>query len=1168
MRKIKLVFLSVVFGILVILQLNSYAEEKEQANVLHLLPNQEPRSAVSEELCSKAEFAFESGQWNESVNLYRDALFKEPGNIRAMEGLQKVEKAVQLSETSGGQVMGKGSDRNVDRSNWKKIEQINLRLESAAKKVSEGKYAEAIAYYGEVLSLDSENRVALRKIKIVNEMLDKRKKLDEKISSSIGKAENLMEHEKFEQAIKVYTEILKKMDPGNVAAKTGIELVNKRKELLLEKKQQEFIDRMLQEAFEQRKSGNFKKSETCYMNVLSEEPSNISAQDGLKLIQLEKQKIEEDKRRQEIARFNLEIETLLKDAHTAFQDKQFVLARKLYKKVLKIDSDNQAALNGLIMIKDREKVLDADKMIKDSKPLSPAEQEKQKLTMEVEDLLKDANKALDAGMYEKAEKIFNNVLLIDPGNSTAISGSGAIKKHREMLQNEQERLEAENKKKEIEKQLEKQKTVEEKRRKEAAEKQKIIESILEKADSALKRGKLKQADKYYKKILKVDSENKAALVGIASTNERQKVQDSETVKTEVQIITAAEKEKQDLSKKVEDLLKDANKALNAGKYEKAVERFNRVLEIDSANPAAISGTGVIEKRKRSILKERARIETQKRRQEREILIRKQKVLEEKRRKEALEKQKIIESILEKADSALKRDKLKQADKYYKKVLAIDLDNKTALDGIKFINERQKSPEISDDEDKIPVKDLKVNRQQAKINKLLKKAFEAMEKNKNRKAKKIFKKILSMDVDNKEAWDGLREVNRREEAFLKEKRRFEEKKKQTDDEARRQRIIAALLSNAEESMSINKYSEAEGYYQQVLSIEKDNVKALSGLIEIQKIYKTYDEELDKDADIQELETDKLADYADKKEDKTDFIKKDIYASIKTAYLALDRKGYDAVYQILKSLLAEYGDNPLLIDEIEKFISRLDIELKRAENSHNKAIVEGLLILRRRILNDYQNTINKLDVSDITLRVDTEIIIGSKTDGNELNISGIDIVHSDGSEELIPEDKYHIRNLLQNAESALDEGYFELSSSLYHRVLNIQKNNTKAVNGLKRMDKAKKRYIEQKNERQKQLEKRIKRDSYQRDLIGTGGLTEGQLAGQIDDLLGEARDALREGNILLAKAFFEHIVFIAFENPGLFERRENLRKEINGLAEDIQIAEERENARIEKVLEGKI
>ena len=285
-----------VFGCLVLLsfvlvsQCIAAGEDVNKTETLRLLPNQDPRAAAAAELCLKAETAFESGQWNEAVGLYRDALFKDPGNTRAMKGLKQVEKAVELAETPPQQKLGKGAVKTVDRTNWKILEQINDKLKTAAEKVHGGNYAAAIACYGEVLALDPDNRVALRKMRIVGEMYEKRKQVDDQIAGLLTTAETLLKDGRFDQAIDVYTEILASLDPVNASAKKGIELAKHSKALAVEKKRFEYIDKLLQKAALYRKNGRFKDAEELYREVLARDTFNVSAQDGLKLIQLEKKK--------------------------------------------------------------------------------------------------------------------------------------------------------------------------------------------------------------------------------------------------------------------------------------------------------------------------------------------------------------------------------------------------------------------------------------------------------------------------------------------------------------------------------------------------------------------------------------------------------------------------------------------------------------------------------------------------------------------------------------------------------------------------------------------------------------------------------------------------------------------------------------------------------------
>ena len=666
--------------------------------------------------------------------------------------------------------------------------------------------------------------------------------------------------------------------------------------------------------------------------------------------------------------------------------------------------------------------------------------------------------------------------------------------------------------------------------------------------------------------MKTDAANKAALDGI----ERIKEQAAGAAPAPVTIEKPAAFEPADVdrmrSEKIRRLLEEAEKSFSDGSHEKAQKQYEKVLKLDQENAAAIKGLSSIEAYKEEIIKERERIETLKRRKERDLLLKRREKEAEKLRKAAEKKQGEIDAILQRAERAFEKGSCKKAVKYYEKVLKIDDGNTIASEGLERIREdeallpaekKHRQSDVSGDEGKSRAAAEKVlskeeekklkeaEKKRKKIARLQKKASEYMAKNKYRKAQKYFKEIISIDINNKAAWNGLREVNRREELLLKEK----EKDRRSDQDRTLKKKIAALLEDAEKAMAETRYAMAERYYNEVLILDEHNGEAQKGMAEIEKIYESYDDELQgpeqPETDTEQREEGAAAEASEK----------DIRAGMMTIYLALNRKGYEAVSHIVNDLLNEYGDNPLLVQELAALVQTIDNEMKKARGNRNRAIMEELLILRRRVYNDCKSVFEK---SDAALGVTGSL----DSDSAAVADDGIASPAESGS----PVQQTHVSSLLRSADSALEEGYFELASSLYNRVLSIRKNDEQALAGLRKIENFKKRYIEQKSERQKEFERRIRKDSYQRDLIGSGRLTESQLAGQVDDLLGEAREALAEGNIVLAKGFFEHIVFIALENPGLFERRLSLRKEINGLSEAIRIAEEKESARIEKVLEG--
>ena len=402
--------------------------------------------------------------------------------------------------------------------------------------------------------------------------------------------------------------------------------------------------------------------------------------------------------------------------------------------------------------------------------------------------------------------------------------------------------------------------------------------------------------------------------------------------------------------------------------------------------------------------------------------------------------------------------------------------------------------------------VKENESAKKIDEYLVKAAQAIEKTKYKKAEKYYRKVLAIDGENQQAIAGVQGVEERIRKQQEIQARIAKQEEYNEKEKKEAERIERLFKKAQKAENKKRYSDACEYYESILAIDSNYAKAVLGL---QKARLLQEEK-------EKSETDKV-----KAETKTE-----IQEVIETQADAHD-----------KNLQPEPAEH---ITEEEKELSFTEVEqaVETEDSAENIADTET-----------EDNTDNK------------------QSGGTAENIS-IDNYweYSETRKRLRGTNPEHVEDMLINAETAYQEGYYALAESMYNRILELDGSNLHAKEGIVKIEKAKKLYMNQRGERRKDLEIRIKRDIYQRDILSTEGLTEEQLAGQIDDLVGDARFALKENNLMLAKGVFEHIGLIVYENPVLLGNRDGLKKELDDLAQEIQVAEEMERRLIEQASMG--
>ncbi|MDD4203162.1 MAG: hypothetical protein PHQ52_06825, partial [Candidatus Omnitrophica bacterium] len=362
-------------------------------------------------------------------------------------------------------------------------------------------------------------------------------------------------------------------------------------------------------------------------------------------------------------------------------------------------------------------------------------------------------------------------------------------------------------------------------KKEREEKEQKISKMLSNAQAQQEKGKLEKAKDYFNEILALEQNNKQAIDGIEQLDKLQKT-------------IAQEKQKKI---RAEDLAKQGIEAYNSKDYDKAKQSLAEALKEDPEN---INADKYLKKAQEEIL-----VREQKKKKIEEFYKQGDQLYKDKKfsaaievfekglnlsgetrfrdyidnvkkdsekEKERIEREEKISKMLSNAQAQQKQGKLDKARKYYSEIIALDQNNKQAMDGIGQIEEFQKKIEAE--------KQAKINSQE-----LFKKAIVSFKSKDYKKAKDLLDASLNENSENKESKKYLEKV---QEIIF-----------QQNKEEQLLSLSNKELENGRKLFEDKKYREAKKSIEKAIYIYKTNEQAIQYLLKVNIAIK--DEEKEKE-----------------------------------------------------------------------------------------------------------------------------------------------------------------------------------------------------------------------------------------------------------------------------------------------------------------------------------
>ena len=240
----------------------------------------------------------------------------DSANSKAIEGIEEAERISEEFEEKK-----------------RKIDELNT---SAQQLYDEAKYHEALDKWREVLNLNSKNQKAKEGIKTAEEKLKGREGI--MINGLSSRAQKLFEERRYAEASAKWGEVLK-LDPENRKAIKGIREANRILEKLQEGKRK--IDALKISAQRLHDKGKYSEAIDKWKEVLNLDSENQTAKEGIKTAE-EKLKGREG------------ISGLSSQAQRLFEEKRYAEASVKWGEVLKLDSANSKAIEG---IEEAERIL-------------------------------------------------------------------------------------------------------------------------------------------------------------------------------------------------------------------------------------------------------------------------------------------------------------------------------------------------------------------------------------------------------------------------------------------------------------------------------------------------------------------------------------------------------------------------------------------------------------------------------------------------------------------------------------------------------------------------------------------------------------------------------------------------------------------------------------------
>ena len=398
-------------------------------------------------------------------------------------------------------------------------------------------------------------------------------------------------------------------------------------------------------------------------------------------------------------------------------------------------------------------------------------------------LIEKGEDFLKINQYDKAMSNFENALDIDPDNKKAARLHKLAEVEKEAVKNNVRKV-AQQKKKEAE--LEKQRA---ERRKAREAREKALEEARRKAREEQKKAEMKEKEEETRESAQAEKKEQAKQVTEDKAPEEEKQEEQEQERQEAEKIKKIQEEKLE---KVRELTQDAENLMKKEKYDEAIEKAEEALKIDPlyADAAKIK-TDALQKKEAAEEAEKKRLQAE---------------------KEAREKEEQIENLIDDGEDLFDQGDYDEAAAKFQEVLRLNPSHSEAREMLSEIAEAKKQEK------------------QNKIDDYIDNAEELVDAGNLEQARSQYQAALALDMNNEDALDGLKKINRIQAEQMQRQKKKEEMQKIQESRKVFQDGLEAY-ENDDIETAVQKWNEA-------LEIYPDNEKAATYLEETQSEYEEY------------------------------------------------------------------------------------------------------------------------------------------------------------------------------------------------------------------------------------------------------------------------------------------------------------------------------------------
>ena len=380
---------------------------------------------------------------------------------------------------------------------------------------------------------------------LMNQMVQEKAKAETERQKKLDEAREAIKNGDYDKAQKILNELLKD-NPDDATAKSLLDFAAKEKAAKEAMRQNK-----LREAQEAIRNGDYDKAQKILDDLLKDNPDDAQAKNLLKQAQDAKAKAEADR------------QAKLKEAENAIKNGDYAKAEQILGSLLKNNPGDSDAKDLLKQAQDGKAKAEAERQAK----------------------LKEAENAIKNGDYDKAQKILNELLKDNPGDSDA-------KNLLKQVQDEKSKSEAErkNKLKEAEDAI---------KNGDYAKAEKILNELLKNNPNDSDAKKLLDQSKDAKAKADAEKAKQEKLARAQKLIDEGKFDEAEKLLNEVlkdnpndakakELLGKTKDEKAQAQKEAAQKIAQAKTALANGDYDKAISLLNEALKADPNNAEAKS----------------------------------------------------------------------------------------------------------------------------------------------------------------------------------------------------------------------------------------------------------------------------------------------------------------------------------------------------------------------------------------------------------------------------------------------------------------------------------------------------------------------------------------------------------------------------------------------------